>query len=64
MSLSRGKKNADIEDRITRSKQQIAAMTPAAREAMYAQQRDGYVKAEMSWPKRVRFTAGDDAGEH
>lgn len=28
-------------------------MTPAEREAMYTQQRDGYAKAEASWPKPV-----------
>ncbi len=33
------------------SKRRVAAMTPEAREAMYAQQRAGYAKAEASWPK-------------
>lgn len=27
------------------------AMTPAERVEMWRQQRDGYVRAEMSWPK-------------
>ncbi len=29
----------------------VAAMSPKDREAMFKQQRDGWVKAEMSWPK-------------
>lgn len=28
-----------------------AAMTPAEQEAMLRQQRDGWVRAEMSWPR-------------
>lgn len=29
----------------------VAAMPLAEREAMFKQQRDGWVRAEMSWPK-------------
>lgn len=36
---------------IEESKRRLAAMTPAEREAMYAQQREGYAMAEASWPK-------------
>ncbi len=38
---------------IEESKRKLAAMTPAEREAMYARQREGYARAEASWPKPV-----------
>lgn len=40
-----------LEQLIAESLQRVAAMTPEEREAMYAKQREGYVRAEMSWPK-------------
>ena len=36
---------------LERSKALVDAMAAAEREAMYAQQREGYVRAEASWPK-------------
>ena len=41
----------ELERLLKESAAKVRAMTPEAREAMYKQQRDGYVKAEMSWPK-------------
>lgn len=38
---------------IEESKRLTDAMTPAEREAMYTQQRNGYAKAGASWPKPV-----------
>lgn len=43
--------DADLERLLEESKRRLEAMTPAEREAMYARQRDGYVRAEASWPK-------------
>ncbi|MFA6159425.1 MAG: hypothetical protein WC763_07405 [Candidatus Paceibacterota bacterium] len=31
--------------------EKVKAMSPEAREEMMRKQREGYVKAEMSWPK-------------
>lgn len=33
------------------SKNRVAAMSEEEREEMFRRQREGYVKAEMSWPK-------------
>ena len=44
---------AELGALIEESKRRLAAMTPAEREAMYAQQREGYARAEASWPKPV-----------
>ncbi len=41
----------ELEDLIEKSKLALAAMTPEEREEMYRQQRDGYARAEASWPK-------------
>lgn len=35
---------------LEKAKAETDAMTPAAREAMYARQREGYARAEASWP--------------
>lgn len=44
---------------IAESKRQLEAMPAAEREAMYARQRDSYVRAEMSWPKpKFRWANG------
>lgn len=43
--------DTNLEKLIAESLQRVAAMTPEEREAMYTQQRKGYVRAEMSWPK-------------
>jgi hypothetical protein len=43
----------DLELKFEQAKAQLAAMTPAEREAMFAQQRAGYARAEASWPKPV-----------
>lgn len=49
----------ELEKLIEESKAKLAAMTPGAREAMYAQQRDSYAKAEASWPKpKFRWVEG------
>ena len=36
---------------IEESKRKVDAMTPEEKEAMFKAQRDGYVRAELSWPK-------------
>lgn len=41
----------DLEALIEDSKRKLAAMTPDEIEAMLREQRDGYAKAEASWPK-------------
>lgn len=41
----------DLIKLIAASKTRLAAMSPAEREAMYATQREGYARAEASWPK-------------
>lgn len=43
--------NKDLEDLIEESKRRVNAMTPDQIEAMLAEQRSGYAKAEASWPK-------------
>lgn len=43
--------NEELDKLLKASAAKVAAMTPAEREAMFKQQRDGYVAAEMSWPK-------------
>ena len=40
-----------IEELIEESKKRLAAMTDDEREEMYARQREGYARAEASWPK-------------
>ena len=42
---------ATLDELIKQSLAKLATMTPEEKEAMYRQQRDGYVKAEMSWPR-------------
>ncbi len=40
-----------LEELLEQARKRWDAMTPEDREAMLRQQRAGYVKAEMSWPK-------------
>lgn len=42
---------SELAELLKRAAAQVAAMSPAEREEMYRQQRDSYVRAEMSWPK-------------
>ena len=39
---------------IRKAKERVDAMTPEERAAMYRQQRDGWVKAEMQWDRDFR----------
>lgn len=41
----------ELEELFAKARAKVAAMTPAEREAMFAQQREGYARAEASWPK-------------
>lgn len=43
--------NDELKALIEESKRRVAAMTPDEVEAMLKTQREGYVRAEMSWPK-------------
>jgi hypothetical protein len=43
--------DAKLAELIRTSKEALARMSPAEREAMYAAQREGYARAEASWPK-------------
>lgn len=43
--------SGEMFDLFEAAKRRVAAMTPAEREAMYAEQREGYARAEASWPK-------------
>jgi hypothetical protein len=53
------KTRPDLDELIEQSKARVAAMTDEEREAMYAAQRESYVRGEMSWPKpRYRFVDG------
>lgn len=42
---------ASLAELLDAARARVEAMTPAEREAMYAEQRASYVRAEMSWPK-------------
>ena len=49
----------ELEALIEESRRRLAAMTPAEREEMYRQQREGYARTEASWPKpRYQWVAG------
>lgn len=53
------KTRPNLDELIKQSKARVAAMTDEEREAMYAAQRESYVRGEMSWPKpRYRFVDG------
>lgn len=41
----------DLEKLLKESAEKVQRMTPEQREEMYRKQRDGYARAEMSWPK-------------
>jgi hypothetical protein len=41
----------DLKKLLAEAAAKVAAMTNEEREAMYAQQRNGWANAEMSWPK-------------
>lgn len=43
--------NRTFKELVAESERRYAAMSPEQQEAMWKAQRDGYVKAEMSWPK-------------
>lgn len=42
---------SDIEKLLAEAVAKVKAMTPEAREEMFRKQREGYAKAEASWPK-------------
>jgi len=44
---------SDLEELFAKARAKVEAMPPAEREAMYVQQRDGYARAEASWPAPV-----------
>lgn len=49
----------ELERLLAESKAKIAAMSPAESEAMFAEQRESYVRGEMSWPKpRFKYVDG------
>ena len=50
--------DAELEKLIERSKARLAAMTDEEREAMYARQRESYVRAETSWPSKRKIVDG------
>lgn len=53
------KTRTNLDELIEQSKARVAAMTDEERQAMYAAQRESYVRGEMSWPKpRYRFVNG------
>lgn len=41
----------ELKDLISKANARYDAMTSEQQDAMWKAQRDGYVKAEMSWPK-------------
>lgn len=43
----------ELEDLLAKARERFDAMTPAEQEAMFARQREGYARAEASWPKPV-----------
>lgn len=53
------KTDAGLLKALAEAKARVEAMTPAEREAMYASQRESYVRAEMNWPKpKFRYERG------
>lgn len=53
------KTRPDLIEALEQSKARVAAMTDEEREAMYAAQRESYVRGEMAWPKpRYRYVDG------
>lgn len=40
-----------LQELLNAARAKVERMTPAEREAMYAEQRASYVRAELSWPK-------------
>lgn len=50
--------DAELEKLIEQSKARLTAMTDKERAAMYARQRESYVRAEMSWPSNRRIVNG------
>jgi hypothetical protein len=50
---------ADLSEALARAKATVDAMTPDQREEMFRQQRESYVRGEMSWPKpRFKMVSG------
>lgn len=41
----------NLDELLKQSAERVKAMSPEEREAMFKAQRDGWVRAEMSWPK-------------
>lgn len=41
----------DITELLKKSKERVDRMSPEERDAMFAKQREGYARAEASWPK-------------
>lgn len=42
---------ADLEEKLAAAKRAVEAMSPEEREEMMRIQREGYARAEASWPK-------------
>lgn len=42
---------ASLDELLRQSAEKVKAMSPVEREEMYRQQRESWVRAEMSWPK-------------
>lgn len=51
MQLPKMKDRPDLDRLIAESVAKFNAMSPAEQEAMLKTQREGYVRAEMSWPR-------------
>jgi hypothetical protein len=41
----------DLKQLLAKAQERFDAMTPAEQEAMFKAQREGYARAEASWPK-------------
>lgn len=46
--------NKELTELLRAARIKLAAMTPEDREAMYARQREGWVKSELQWAKDFR----------